>query len=284
MKSSNKNSNVLPARSLTAAALMLMSAGASAGVTFDAIGPHEYELPAGGFDPFNVFVQYATVSDDDKAYDADGDKVDGPNTRTLVGISKYVRFWTPEWAPKIGLAYEVLVPEVGVRDKAGATNTGGIGDPLTGFAVWYKPNESATVGFQSFLQIPVGGDVSDTNWKSNSSFLWDFRLPAKLGFTGDAGWLWQSERVNGIKPGLAWFTNDRFGLRVSEHVEPFIGVDAEYQDGTGTTTHSWTVDGAAGVMFHTFKNQSITLRYSKTLDAVSRVANDSFNLKYVYVW
>ncbi|EIT71423.1 MULTISPECIES: transporter [Hydrocarboniphaga] len=271
-------------KSLVAAALALMSASASAGVNFDAIGPHEYNLPAGGFEPFNVFVQYASVSDDDKAYDADGDKIDGPGTRTLVGISKYVRFWTPGWAPKIGLAYEILVPTIGVRDKAAGTQTSGIGDPLTGFAVWYKPNENATLGFQSFVHIPVGGEVSDTNWKSNTSFFWDFRLPAKFGFTGDAGYLYQTERVSGFKPGLSWFTNDRFGLRVSEHVEPFIGFDAEYQDGNDGAPHSWTIDGGVGVMFHTFKNQSITVRYSTTLDAVSRVENDSLNVRYIYSW
>jgi len=264
--------------------LTLSSGTAMAGVTFDAIGPHEYDLPAGGFAPFNVFVQYATVSDDARAYDADGHRVDGPDTRTIVGISKYVRFWTPSFAPKIGLAYEVLVPIIGVRDRANATNTGGLGDPLTGFAIWFRPIESATLGFQSFVQIPVGGAVSDTNWKSNSSFFWDFRLPVQFGFTGDAGWLWQSERGNGFKPGLTWFTNDRVGLRVSKHIEPFVGVDAEYTQANDGASHSWTVDGGAGVMFHTFDNQSITLRYSTTLAAVSRVANDSLNLKYAYVW
>ena len=37
-----------------------LSGLAQAQTTFDVIGPHEYELPV-GFEPFNVFVQYAYV-------------------------------------------------------------------------------------------------------------------------------------------------------------------------------------------------------------------------------
>jgi len=272
------------ARVAAAAAALLASGSAFAGVTFDAIGPHEYELPV-GFDPFNVFVQYATFQDNDKAYDADGDKIDGPNSDQLVGISKYVRFWTPGFNPKIGLAYEVLVPEIGVRDKAAASYTGGVGDPLTGFAVWYKPSDNSTFGFQSFVQIPVGDkDVSDTNFKNISSFLWYWGLPHGLGWTGDLGWVWQGEKTDGTQPGLSWNTNNRFGWRLSEHVEPFLGLDYEYSDKKDVYPESWTLDGGVGVMFHTFKNQSVAVRYSTTLDAESRIENDSVNLKYVYVW
>ena len=49
-------------RLLVSSALMLsgLSGLAQAQTTFDVIGPHEYELPV-GFEPFNVFVQYAYV-------------------------------------------------------------------------------------------------------------------------------------------------------------------------------------------------------------------------------
>jgi len=65
------------------ALLSLCWAGSTtAGTTFDVIGPGEYDLPV-DFDPFNVFVQYATVQDNDKVRDADGDKVDGDGSQQI---------------------------------------------------------------------------------------------------------------------------------------------------------------------------------------------------------
>lgn len=255
-----------------------------AATTFDVIGPHEYELPV-GFKPFNVFVQYAYIQDDDKKYDLDGKRVSGPGTTTTVGLSKYVRFWTPEWNPKIGLAYEVIVPEIGVRNTATNTNTSGIGDPLTGFAIWYKPTEKSTLGFQSFLQIPVGDSaVSDTNWKNLSSFLWDVRLTDRWGWTADAGVVFQGSKTDGTKPGNAFHTNHRLGYRVSGLIEPFVGFDYETTAKTSTVAASRALDFGAGVVFHTFDNQSITLRYSRGISGENHVDNNSLNFKYAYVW
>lgn len=269
---------------LLATAAFLLSPTVHAQTTFDAIGPHEYELPT-DFKPFNVFVQYATVQDNDKARDDDGDKVDGSGTQQIVGISKYVRFWTPSFNNKIGLAYEVLVPEIGVRDSANKNYVGGVGDPLTGFAIWYNPTKGSTFGFQSFLQIPVGdSDVSDQNWKNISSFLW--YLPAgKFGWTGDAGTVYQSEKTeSGFKPGLSMNTNNRFGYRLTQWLEPFVGLDYETTKAHDGAPKSWAFDGGLGLMFHMFDNQSIALRYSTGLDGENHAQNDSFNVKYVYVW
>lgn len=255
-----------------------------AATTFDVIGPHEYELPV-DFKPFNVFVQYAYIQNDDKKYDLSGKRVKGPGTTTTVGLSKYVRFWTPEWNSKIGLAYEVIIPEIGVRDTAAKTNTSGIGDPLTGFAIWYKPSEKSTLGFQSFVQIPVGDHaVSDTNWKNLSSFLWDVRLTDRLGWTADAGVVFQGSKVDGSKPGNSYHTNHRLGYRVSGLIEPFIALDYEISEKTSTVAASKALDAGAGVIFHTFDNQSITLRYSQSISGENHVANNSLNLKYAYVW
>ena len=61
---------------LLALSLLAVAGTASAQTTFDVIGPREYELPV-GFEPFNVFVQYATYQDNARMFDADGDRVDG---------------------------------------------------------------------------------------------------------------------------------------------------------------------------------------------------------------
>ncbi len=272
---------------LAAVALLATTGMASAQTTFDVIGPREYELPV-GFEPFNVFVQYATYQDNGRVFDASGDRVDGSGSKALTGLSKYVRFWTPESNRNIGVAWEVIVPEVSIRNTSagpGDRHISGIGDPMTGFAIWYKPSANATLGFQSFVQVPVGTErVSDTNWKNLSSFFWDWRMGEKFGWTGDAGFVWQSPRDTRVRPGLTWHTNNRFAYRASHRLEPFLAIDAEHTEANDGLPNAWALDGGAGLMIHTFDNQSITLRYSTSIDGKNHSVNDSFNLKYAYVW
>lgn len=276
----------LPAQAIAAA--LLAHAGASvAQTTFDVIGPREYELPV-DFKPFNVFVQYATIQDNDRVFDANGDKVDGSGSQLISGLSKYVRFWTPESNRKIGVAWEVIVPEVAIRNRQapeGDRHVSGLGDPLTGFAIWYKARPNLTLGFQSFLQVPVGTDrISDTNWKNLSSLFWDWRIGDKFGWTGDAGFVWQGTRDDGFKPAMSWHQNHRFAYRANRRLEPFLALDHERSGSKSGRPASWALDGGAGLMIHTFDNQSITLRYSTSLDGENHAVNDSFNLKYAYVW
>lgn len=271
----------------SAAFVLAFAGGVQAQTTFDLIGPREYELPV-GFDPFNVFVQYATIQNNTHAFDNDGDRVRGSGSKAITGISKYVRFWTPESSRNIGVAWEILVPEAGIRNNSapeGDRHVSGIGDPITGFAIWYKPKENSTLGFQSFVQIPVGTDrISDTNWKNLSSFFWDWRISEKFGWTGDVGVVWQSERDNGVRPGLTWHHNHRFAYRVNRRLEPFLAIDNERTAGRDGAPDAWALDGGVGLMIHTFDNQSITLRYSTSIDGRNHSVNDSFNLKYAYVW
>lgn len=271
-----------------ACVLALVHGGhAAAQITFDVIGPHEYDLPV-DFDPFNVFVQYGMVQEDDRFFNRHGDRVDGSGAQRIVGMSKYVRFWSPESNRNIGVAWEVIVPEVAIRNRSladGDRHVSGIGDPLTGFAIWYKPAANATLGFQSFLQIPVGTDrVSDTNWKNLSSFFWDWRIGEKFGWTGDAGIVYQTRRDDGTRPGMVWHTNNRLGWRATKRLEPFLAIDAEYLESRDGAPSAHVVDAGPGLMFHTFDNQSITLRYSTSVDGRNHSVNDSFNIKYAYVW
>ncbi len=284
MKSDGSQSGLPRAAGMLLAATAMLWVGLSnAQTTFDVIGPGEYDLPV-DFDPFNVFVQYVTVQDNDKVRDANGKKVAGSGTQQIVGLSKYVRFWSPESNRRIGVAYEVIVPAIGVRDRTGGNYAGGIGDPLTGFALWYTPSENSTLGVQSFLQVPVGADaVSDTNWKNLTSLLWNWKR-GKFQFTGDAGFVWQDSRTDGTRPGLTLHTNQRYSYRISQRLEPFLGLDYETTEKNGALPKSWALDGGFGVVLHTFSNQSIAVRYSTTLDGESHAQNDSFNLKYVYIW
>lgn len=271
--------------SLGLGCFVLLPAPALAQTTFDVIGPHEYELPT-DYEPFNAFVQYAYVQDNDKVRDGDGDKVDGSGTQQIVGLSKYVRFWTPSFNRKIGMAYEVIVPEIGVRDSANNRHSGGLGDPITGFAIWYNPTKGSTLGFQSFIQIPVGSsDVSDQTWKNLSSLLWHVPFSSKLSWSGDGGTVYQSTNTStGLKPGLSFHTNNRIGYRALHWLEPFIGLDYQNTKAKDGVPKAYTFDGGAGLMFHMFDNQSLTFRYSTSLEGENYSQNNSFNVKYAYVW
>ena len=293
-KQSGRRRAVVPPRpwrvALVAAALGAV-APVQAQVTLDVIGPHEYDLPV-DFKPFNVFVQYATFQDGDRQWDGDGDRRRAARTRTIVGLSKYVRFWTPEANPKIGLAYEIIVPEVGVRNSDTRSSASGIGDPITGFAAWYKPGPNSTLGIQSFMQVPVGdqdiggGDV----WKNLTSLFWDVQA-GRLTYTADAGFVFFGEsNAADASPGTLFHTNHRLGYQINEGIEPFIALDYERQQGwrnraTGVKVEaSHETTAGLGVMFKYYGNQSITVRYSRGIDGESHGATDSFNLKYVYAW
>lgn len=252
--------------------------------TFDVIGPHEYELPV-DFEPFNVFVQYAYVQKNSRTFDAGGDRKKGTGSTAIVGLSKYVRFWSPESNRSIGLAWEIIVPEISVRSRHPSSQVSGLGDPITGFAIWYKPTPDSTLGFQSFIQIPTGdSDVSDTNWKNLSSVFWDVRLTEQIGWTADAGFVFQGDKNNGTRPGTVFHTNQRLGYRVTDLLEPFVALDYERSGGTSSVDGGHALDAGLGMMFHTFENQSITIRYSKSISGENHSANNSVNLKYAYVW
>ncbi|TDN57177.1 transporter [Azoarcus indigens] len=273
---------------LAATLFALVAAGTAlpvqAQTTFDVIGPHEYDLPV-DFKPFNVFVQYAYLQRNKRAFDSDGDRVRGSDSEAIVGLSKYVRFWTPDFNRNIGLAWEVIVPEISIRNDRDNSHASGLGDPMTGFAIWYKPRPDLTLGFQSFLQIPAGSsEVSDKNWKNLSSLFWDWRLTDKLGWTADAGFVFQGDRTDDIRPGHSFHTNHRLGYRATPLLEPFLALDYERSKSTSTVDGGHVLDGGIGLMFHTFDNQSITLRYSHSISGENHSVNDSFNIKYAYAW
>ena len=70
--------------------LLAFSGPARAQVTFDVIGPHEYDLPTNFAKPFNIFVQYVESQSTSKILDANKDKQTVSKTSVLVGLTKYV--------------------------------------------------------------------------------------------------------------------------------------------------------------------------------------------------
>ncbi len=88
---------------IAATLLTYSSTVVAAGIPLSIIGPHEYALPV-NYEPFNAVAQYSYIQTDNMAFDATGKRVTGPGTFTAVGFTKYVRFFTLEALPNVGIA------------------------------------------------------------------------------------------------------------------------------------------------------------------------------------
>lgn len=271
-----------------AVTLLLVAFGgpARAQVTFDVIGPHEYDLPTNFAKPFNIFVQYVESQSTSKTWDAGKDKQNVSRTSVLVGLTKYVRLWTLDANPDIGLAWEVIVPEIGVRNNAANTSTGGFGDPLIGPVIWYKPTANVTLGALALVTPPVGDpDVGGGDqFTYHLTPFWHVNA-GKLAYTGQIGAkvFGHSSKLNG-KQGNLIYTNHRFGYRVTELFEPFLSLDQETQSSSSVNLKSSESAVGVGAMFHYYGNQSLTFRYAKGVAGENHSVTDIFNIKYVYVF
>ncbi|MCI4678015.1 transporter [Rhodoblastus acidophilus] len=261
-------------------------------ITFAVIGPQEYNLPV-NFQPFNVFVQYGEYNSQAQAWSPLGGLYPTTNSNLFVGLSKYVRFFTLDGLPNVGLAYEIIVPEVLVTLPGGSV--GGIGDPLTGPAVWIKPNSNSTFGVQSFVQFPVGNtDVSNHYWANYSTIFFDWQSTL-LSFTGDSGAVFRSiQTAPGaprINEGTTLFTNLRLGWKATKFWEPFVAFDwqttaaANYANGGGVAApaNAETALGV-GVMAHFSDAASLTVRYSHDIQGYNTIGTNGAYMKFAYVW
>jgi hypothetical protein len=273
-------------RAAVIAAFCIAGAPAQAQIVRGFIGAHEYALPdPAGMKPWNVFVEYSTLQNTTKAWNSSGDKVGVGKTEVLVSLSKFVHFW--EAFPGVGVAMELIVPKVGIRDKAGhgAGDASGIADPIVGPAWWIKPAPNWTLGSDFFfVQIPVGDKaVSGRAWNVIGSVFWDGQFD-KLNWTGNLGTTLHGTASSGIKQGTQWYLNNRLGYRVSQLVEPYIGIDYEKQqakDGA-PNNHEW--GAAAGVMFYALDKGHISVHYEKGFRGESRAQSNNLNLRFAYVF
>ena len=264
----------------------------AADVTFAVIGPHEYELPV-NFKPFDVFVQYGEINNQGSAFNAAGRSIPGPTGDLLVGLSKYVHFFTIDALPNVGMAYEVIVPEV--RIDIPGLGVGGFGDPLTGPAAWIKPTPESTLGIQSFMQFPVGvREVSNHYYANYSSVFFDYQWPA-VSFTGNIGGVFRTDShqtgAPDISQGTTFHVNLRWGWKNETIIEPFVAYDFQATSvsrfvNTGLTAIPASHENAigAGLMFKFTPATSLTLRYSRAVEGKNVVKTDAGYLKFVYAW
>jgi hypothetical protein len=248
----------------------------AADITFAVINPHEYDLPTNGFRPFNAVVEYMEYNNGTQQFDNLGNKVKGPNTDLFVSLTKLVHFWTFDNLPNVGFAYEVIQPTVHT-DGPHLSETG-FGDTLTGPAIWVKPTENTTVGFQTFASVPVGTKAFTNHyWANYSSFFFDAEIKKHLSITGDLGAIFRGRQkvVDGpnIWPGTSYHFNIRTSWRSKSKFEPFVAFDWQQNkkshffggnevplsDGHET---SWGI----GTLYAVNKKLSVVARYSRSIE------------------
>lgn len=266
-------------------ALAAIGTAANAQVDRRFISPHEYALPV-DFKPFNIFVQYATLQNTRDVWDSGSHKNrSASNSDTMVGLTKYVRLWTPEFSSKVGLAWEVIVPEVGVRDKTARTSTGGMGDPITGFAAWYKPADNWTLGTDLFVSVPVGDKAvgGGDRWDVLGSIFWDAQFD-KVNYVGNFGYHFNGDSVTGSRPADYWHLNNRLGYRATGLLEPYIGLDYQNNQAVNGNPGGHETAAVFGVMFHTYDHSSIAVHYSKGIEGSNAPVSNNLNVKFAYVF
>ncbi|GAN12795.1 transporter [Sphingomonas paucimobilis] len=243
-------------------------------ITFAVIGPQEYNLPTNGFKPFDVAVQYIEYDSSGRSFDDRGHEITGPHQTLVVGLSKYVHFWTFKGLPDVGFAWEYIQPEV--RLTGPGLKASGFGDPLTGPAVWIKPSKNTTLGFQTFASIPIGAsEVTNNYWANFSSIFFDWQ-GRRLAFTGDAGVILRGNRHDGRLPdvdeGNSFHANGRLSLKTGTRFEPFVAADwqgnAHSRIGGTVVPLSSGHDTAlgTGVLVGLGDKFSLTARYSRSIE------------------
>lgn len=268
------------------AALCVGATVAQAQVTRGFIGPHEYSLPdPKGMKPWNVFVEYSTFQKTKDVWSNSGGKDGSDDIETLVSISKFVHFW--EVTDGVGIAWELIVPKVSVNNRDTGDGVSGIADLLTGPAFWIKPNENWTLGTDMFfVQVPVGDrDLRATRWNVVASVFWDAQY-GKFNYTGNLGTTINgpTERRNTPDPANQYYFNNRFGYRVSQLIEPYVGVDYQWQGSKDGVPRANELAGAVGVMFHLAPHYHLAVHYQGGIDGKNMPVSNNLNLRFAYVF
>lgn len=268
----------------------------AADITFAVIGPREYELPV-NYKDFFAFVQYGQFNSSSQYFDARGNLTSQPRQDLGVGLSKFVYFTSLDSLPGVGIALEAILPEVYLNVR-GSGDQGGFGDTIWGAAVWIKPTENSTLGFQSFLQAPIGTPNFTNNYYANYSSVFLDIQSERFSFTSDYGGIFRGEQATPgqprVNPGMTFHTNLRLGYKLNEPkfpVEPFLALDYQYNTASDLAlshliipnSHGQDLALGGGLAWFYDPKQSITVRYSRSVYGVNMTPTNAVYLKYVFI-
>jgi opacity protein-like surface antigen len=251
-------------------AVLIAQPATASNIPLAFIGPHQYDLPS-RFKPFGGFVQYFSWNHDSQRYDALGHRVAGPGTDQFFFVEQYAYFFVLPFLRSVGWAAGVLLPLIVTQGPR--LNISGIGDPLLGAAAWIKPSRSSTLGFQSFLLIPIGAnEISTHYWLNISTVLFDWNF-SRFNLDGDAGGIFRATRHITNQPdvdqGTSFFLNLRLSYRLHKRFQPFVGLDYEIRSSNrDTLTHQIIPDSdqhetgwGAGLLTQVNKKIDLSARY-----------------------
>jgi hypothetical protein len=266
-----------------AACTMLPAVSAVAsGIPFAIDRPQTWQFSSDFEEPYSSFGQNFEWNHDSRAFNSQGNQVAGPGTNTYVGLSTFIRYWKLHSLPHVGFNASITVPEV--RIQGAQYSASGVGDPLVGGLVWYNPAPSTTLGFQTYVQVPIGqSSVSTNTWSVWPSVFYDDWY-GHVNVDLLAGGILRGRRLqtgsNDLSPGNTFHTNLRVGYSISPpdnpFAIPFVSLDYQTSGGTFNQTAGVAVPNSAnhelavggGVLFQ-FKPNSLPFVHQKMYDQLS---------------
>jgi len=184
--------------------------------------------------------------------------------------------------PHVGFNASITLLEI--RTQGLQFSASGIGDPLVGGLVWYNPAPATTLGFQAYVQVPIGqNDVSTNTWSFWPSVFYDDwygHVNVDLLLGGILRGRTLRSGHDDLSPGNTFHLNLRVGYSISPpdnpFAIPFVGLDYQTSGGTFNQTASMPLANSAsrettvglGVLFQ-FKPNSLPFLHQKMYDQLS---------------
>jgi len=184
--------------------------------------------------------------------------------------------------PHVGFNASITLPEI--RTQGSQFSASGIGDPLIGGLVWYNPAPATTLGFQAYVQVPIGQNEVSTNtwsfWPSVFYDDWYGHVNVDLLLGGILRGRTLRSGQDDLSPGNTFHLNLRVGYSISPpdnpFAIPFVGLDYQTSGGTFNQTAGMPLSNSAsrettvglGVLFQ-FKPNSLPFLHQKMYDQLS---------------
>ncbi|MCB1908342.1 MAG: transporter, partial [Rhodocyclaceae bacterium] len=118
-----------------------------------------------------------------------------------------------------------------------------------------------------------------------ASVFWDAQYD-KFNWTGNvaATFLGPTEEDGAPDPANPYAFTNRFGYRVSELVEPYVGIDYAWQNSKddAPSAHEWV--GTIGAMFHLAPTYHLSVHYQGGIEGENMPVSRNLNLRFAYVF
>ncbi|WP_338923181.1 transporter [Pseudomonas silesiensis] len=275
----------------------------ASGIPFASNRPQSFQFSSDFTEPYNSVGQEFQYNDDRKRFDDHGNKVDGSNTDTFVGLTSLLHYWKMDGLPNTGFIASITLPEIAVRGNG--TRVSGFGDPLVGGLVWYNPTPLRTLGMQAYVQLPTGADsVSSDTYALWPSLFYNEWL-GKVNIDLLVGAIIRGKGPHDTDPGDTGHANLRLGYNIVDRptyqVTPFISADYQKtfsSDDRDNTTIAFSESNetalGAGVLFQlkpgvqkVFAQKmwdQVSIHYSKGVEGRNTTVTDGLFVQLWHYW